>query len=149
MRMLSRLSDAERIAWAWLLLVGVAVSGGGCDGGKADSPDGASPSRDARDGKADAGVSCPAPTTAPTFSQDIKPFLEARCNVCHSSHPRDGGFAPASQNFETYAGFKVWAEDSLTSMRQGTMPPSDTDPPTSTAEYCMLKAWIEQGAQDD
>jgi uncharacterized membrane protein len=130
-----------------VLLLGVAVPGSGCDGGKADSPDGAAPVSDARDGKAN--VTCPVAAPAPTFSQDIKPFLAARCNVCHSTHPRDGGFAPGSQNFETYAGFKVWAEDSLISMRQGTMPPSESDPPATAAEYCMLKAWIEQGAKDD
>jgi uncharacterized membrane protein len=151
MLMLSPRSSSHRILryWASVLLLGVAVPGSGCDGGKADLPDGASPVGDARDGKTDAGVTCPAPAQVPTFSQDVRPFLEARCNVCHSSHPRDGGFAPGSQNFETYAGFKVWAEDSLTSMRQGTMPPSESDSPASAAEYCMLKAWIDQGAKDD
>jgi uncharacterized membrane protein len=132
-----------------MLLWGVAVPDSGCDGDSAASGDGAAPGGDARDGKADAAVICPAPAPVPTFSQDVLPFLEARCNVCHSSHPRDGGFAPPSQNFETYAGFKVWAEDSLISLRQGTMPPPVSDPAATAAEYCMLKAWIDQGARDD
>jgi uncharacterized membrane protein len=85
----------------------------------------------------------------PTFALDVKPFLDARCNVCHSSQPRDGGFAPIAQNFESFASFKPWAEASLDSMRGKSMPPPESDALASAAEICMVEAWIDQGARDD
>jgi uncharacterized membrane protein len=131
------------------VLLGVAALGGGCDRGNAESHDSAADVGDGAVGGKDAPLTCSTPETPPTFALDVKPFLDARCNVCHSSHPRDGGFAPRAQNFETYAGFKPWAETSLSSMRQGSMPPLEFDPAASAAEMCLLKAWIDQGAKDD
>jgi uncharacterized membrane protein len=99
--------------------------------------------------KADTGVTCAVPERMPTFASDVKPFVDARCNVCHSNQPRDGGFAPLGQNFESFANFQPWAEASLDSMRGKSMPPPESDALASVAEICMLKAWIEQGAKDD
>jgi hypothetical protein len=135
----------------WILVVLVAVLGGGCGGsGEPQFRDSSAEVGDAgTDGKADARATCPTPRQAPGFAQDVKPFLDAYCNVCHSTHPRDGGFAPPAQNFETYAGFRPWATESLVSMRRGGMPPPDSDPALSPADLCMFEAWIDRGAEDN
>jgi uncharacterized membrane protein len=138
----------------WILAALVAVLGRRCGGngepGEPHSRDGSAEVGDAAtDGQADARPTCPRPQPTPSFAKDVKPFLDARCNVCHSTHPRDGGFAPAAQNFETYAGFKPWAAEGLFSVRRGSMPPPESDPALSAADLCMLEAWIDQGAEDN
>jgi hypothetical protein len=165
--MVSHPSDHVRLQQRWGLAVvlALAVLGGGCG---SSSAAGDSQSRDSAagdsqslasavevgdsataSGKPDMGPTCPPPEKTPSFAQDVVPFLDAQCNVCHSTHPRDGGFAPSAQNFETYASFKTWAEESLISMRQGTMPPPESDPATPAADICMYQAWINQGAEDN
>ena len=139
--------------WGLAAFLAVAMLSGDCGGGGTGAP----PSRDsaaevgdsAASGEADARPTCPTPMKTPSFAQDVKPFLDAYCTVCHSSHPRDGGFAPSAQSFETYASFKPWAAESLVSMRRGGMPPPESDPPASAADICMLEAWIEEGAEDN
>ena len=143
-----------QLYWVLAILMAATALGGGCGGnsaaGEPQSRDSAADVGDsAAGGNADAGATCPTPQKAPSFAQDVKPFLNARCTICHSTHPRDGGFAPSAQNFETYAGFEPWAQDSLASLLQGTMPPPESDPAPPAADICMLKAWIDQGAQDN
>ena len=57
--------------------------------------------------------------------------------------------APLAQNFETYASFKPWAEESLRSLRQGTMPPPESDPPAPAADVCMFAAWVGADAPNN
>jgi uncharacterized membrane protein len=136
------------------VLLAVAMLGGGCGSssaaGDSQSLDSAAEVADsAASGKPDIGPTCPTPEKAPSFAQDVVPFLNAQCNVCHSTHPRDGGLAPSAQNFETYASFKPWAAESLNSLRRGTMPPPESDPASPAADICMFQAWIDQGAEDN
>jgi hypothetical protein len=137
------------LRWSLAILLGMAPLGAGCGEARVtgEPRDSAANVGDgAADGEADANELCPEAPGVPSFAQDLKPFLDTHCNVCHSTHPRDGGFAPRAQDFETYAGFKPWAETSLMSMRLGSMPPPESDPAASAADVCMLKAWIDQGA---
>jgi hypothetical protein len=150
--------------WGLAFLLAVAVLGGGCGSssaaGDSQSPDSAAGDSQSLDsaaevadsaasGKPDIGPTCPTPEKPPSFAQDVVPFLNAQCNVCHSTHPRDGGLAPSAQNFETYASFKPWAAESLNSLRRGTMPPPESDPASPAADICMFQAWIDQGAEDN
>lgn len=138
--------------WKWIpvfFLVAVGVGCGSSTPGESQPRDsGAGVGDSATERQADTGVTCPARQKPPTFAQDVKPFLDAYCNVCHSDHPRDGGLAPPAQNFGSYVGFKPWATESLGSMRRGGMPPTP-DPAASDADICMLEAWINDGAQDN
>jgi hypothetical protein len=101
------------------------------------------------DGDTPGSTGCPAAQAAPSFAKDVKPFLDAHCTVCHSTRPRDGGFAPIAQNFETYAGFKPWAREALASLHQKTMPPPESDAPATASDICMIESWIDQGANDN
>lgn len=140
--MVSRLQLLLKLAA--LLLVGLS----GCDVAGQNGADAGRAVDGARD-VAQPTTTCPAASQTPSFQQDVMPFLSTRCTVCHSTTPRDGGFAPQAQNFETYAGFRPWAEESVRSLRQGTMPPPESDPPAPQADICMFTAWVEAGAPNN
>ncbi len=139
------------------LFIGIAVLAGGCGGGSAASNpranDGGVGAGDGADGSMDSETysytACPVVQKSLSFAEDVKPFLDTRCTVCHSTHPRDGGFAPGAQNFDTYASFKPWAREALVSLRQRTMPPPESDAPVTVADICLIESWINQGANDN
>jgi uncharacterized membrane protein len=136
------------------LLLGITVLAASCGGASAADPskigDGAVTTIDGViDDTAKAASGCPTSLSTPSFTRDVKPYLDVHCNGCHSAHPRDGGLAPSAQYFENYSAFKPWAQEALNSLRQGTMPPPETDAPSPPADICMIEAWIDQGTKDD
>jgi hypothetical protein len=96
---------------------------------------------------------------APSFTRDVKPFLEKYCVECHNDVKTKSGY-----NLETYAGlFKggkkgraVVAGDPDKSLLFRTltgkakiMPPKKYSDQPKKAEIAMIRAWIKAGAKDD
>lgn len=85
----------------------------------------------------------------PTYYEDIKPLVDAKCGNCH----RDGGIAPFS--LETYEQAKTWAAPSKTAVSNRTMPPwlADNgcnsykgDRSLSDEQIAAFTAWVDGGA---
>ena len=77
-----------------------------------------------------------------TFSQDILPWIDTHCAVCHGNQ---------TQDFRTYDVFRSVASDALTRVRSGDMPrceggvrcaPEDN---LSADDYSVLERWIRAG----
>ncbi len=95
-------------------------------------------------------------TVDPTFSRDIAPLLQDRCQTCHHT----GGLAPMS--FETYAVAKIFSQAMVQSTKSRRMPPWGAfstsecqprygfaeDPSLSPDELLMLEKWAESGAPE-
>jgi len=93
-------------------------------------------------------------TVDPTFSRDIQPLLQERCQTCH----HEGGLAPMS--LESYEIAKLFAPGMAEQTRNRKMPPwgaFDTDeckprfgfvenPSLTEAEMDMMEAWSKNGA---
>ena len=98
-----------------------------------------------------AGADAPAAATPPTFSRDIAPIFQARCQECH----RPGEAAPMA--LLTYADARPWARSIRKMVGNGTMPPWHADPahgkwsndPSLTAEEsAKILAWADGGAPE-
>src|SRR5512133_3190761 len=86
---------------------------------------------------------------APTFTKDIAPILQARCQVCH----RPGEAAPFS--LLTYEQARPWAKAIKEVVLQKKMPPwfadpkfgkFSNDPSLSQGEILTLAAWADGGS---
>jgi hypothetical protein len=97
-----------------------------------------------------AGADAPAAVT-PTFSRDIAPIFQARCQECH----RPGEAAPMP--LLTYAEARPWARSIRKMVANRTMPPWHADPahgkwsndPSLTAEEsAKILAWADGGAPE-
>ncbi|MBI1784112.1 hypothetical protein HYR69_03130, partial [Candidatus Sumerlaeota bacterium] len=85
----------------------------------------------------------------PTFSKDIAPIFQARCQICH--HP--GAIGPMS--LLTYEDTRPWVKSIRKAVGERTMPPWHADEHygkfandrrLSQAEYDTILAWITAGA---
>lgn len=81
---------------------------------------------------------------AASFSANVKPLLQSKCNVsgCHNAASGGGGVV-----LETYT--QVAAKAGRIKQRcviEKTMPPSG---PLSTADIATLKCWIDSGAPNN
>src|SRR5262249_4105874 len=86
---------------------------------------------------------------APTFSKDVAPILQNRCQICH----RPGEAGPFS--LMTYDQARPWAKAIKTAVIQRKMPPWFADPhygkfsndaSLTKAEIDTLAAWADAGA---
>ena len=87
---------------------------------------------------------------APTFTKDVAPILQARCQVCH----RPGEAAPFS--LFTYEQARPWAKAIKEAVLARKMPPWFADPhygkfandsSLTQHEIDTLRAWVDGGAQ--
>src|SRR5882724_4965019 len=90
-----------------------------------------------------------APKPAPTFSKDVAPILQSRCQGCH----RPGEAAPFS--LLTYEQARPWAKAIKTAVLSRKMPPWFADPhygkfsndsSLQQKEIDTLAAWADGGA---
>src|SRR3990167_6676668 len=95
-------------------------------------------------------VACEAP--GPTYHQDIKPILDARCVNCHVA----GGVAPFA--LDTWAGASNVAALVANAVESGRMPPwragaADVgylrDPSLSAEQKAAIAAWAQNPAEGD
>ena len=88
-----------------------------------------------------------------TFTKDIAPILESRCQVCH----RPGNIAPMS--LLTYQDARPWARSIKQQVMQRNMPPwfidqhvgirkFKDDPSLSEKEIATIAAWVDAGAPE-
>src|SRR5437588_9236337 len=92
-----------------------------------------------------------APKPAPTFSKDVAPILQARCQTCH----RPGEAAPMS--LLTYKEARPWAAAIKQAVLVRKMPPWFADPAHGTfandrrlskQEIDTVVAWVDGGAKE-
>lgn len=94
--------------------------------------------------------SSPRIPTGPTFTKDVAPILQKRCQSCH----RAGQIGPFV--LETYEQTRKRAKDVMSVVETGSMPPWKPtagfgpklkhDPSLTAAEVALLKAWVAAGA---
>lgn len=82
-------------------------------------------------------VDPPPPGTTPTYTQNVKSILDARCVSCHGS-----GFAAAGIALHTYSTASQNATATLASVVAGRMPTSGS---LSTADIQTIRDWIDGG----
>jgi uncharacterized membrane protein len=86
-------------------------------------------------------TNCPSP--APSYANDVRPILNARCTTCHSP-----GGQEAVRDFTTYAGVFAQRQPMLTQVYSCRMPPAGNAQPT-TQERQTLVAWLVCGAPNN
>src|SRR6476646_189854 len=94
-------------------------------------------------------MSLAAQASAPSFTKDIAPILQARCQTCH----RSGEAAPFS--LLTYEQARPWAKAIKSAVLQKKMPPWFADPAfgkfsntplLAQKDVDALVAWVDAGA---
>lgn len=95
-------------------------------------------------------VAASALASAETFSQDVYPLIQARCQTCHQK----GEIGPMA--FTNYADTRPWAKAIREAVLKRTMPPWHSserstlqfhnDRSLSTAEINKIVAWVDGGA---
>src|SRR6476660_500221 len=89
-----------------------------------------------------------------TFSKDVAPILQAKCQACHEP----GSIAPMS--LRTYQETRPWAKSIKDRVAQRQMPPwhidrsvgiqkFKTDISLTDEQLDTIVAWVEQGALED
>jgi hypothetical protein len=106
--------------------------------------------RPARAKKADAGQGTTTKTAAPTYTKDVAPILQAKCQNCHRRH-QVGPFA-----LETYEQARKRSKDIASVTEERSMPPWKPTPGVGPklkhdqslnhAEITVLAAWAAAGA---
>ena len=87
-----------------------------------------------------------------TYTADIQPMFEAKCNYCHNHEKtgieREG--APVGVDYTTYSASVLNALGALDEARSETMPPScEACPPVPNSEQTnLLCNWIQQGTPE-
>ena len=87
-----------------------------------------------------------------TYTADIEPMFEAKCNYCHNhekvGHEREG--APVGVDYTTYAASVANAMGALDEIVAGEMPPlCEACPSVPNAEQAnLLCNWIKQGTPE-
>jgi uncharacterized membrane protein len=82
-----------------------------------------------------------------TYTQHIRPLLEANCTGCHASTlqgaNRNG--APTGVDFDTYANAVQSAERGNARIQAGSMPPSGG---LSPDDKVLFQEWVDQGLSE-
>lgn len=78
----------------------------------------------------------------PSFSAEVAPILDARCNNCHAPDI-DGGPWP----LDTQKNVKDWSTLLIKDLKECSMPPPGS--PLPAAERDKLWAWLICGAPDN
>ena len=87
-----------------------------------------------------------------TFTEDIAPLFEAKCNYCHNHEKtgveREG--APVGVDYTTYAASVENAQGALDEILAGEMPPvCEACPSVPNAEQAnLLCNWMKQGTPE-
>ena len=87
-----------------------------------------------------------------TFTEDIAPLFEAKCNYCHNHEKtgveREG--APVGVDYTTYAASVANAQGALDEILAGEMPPvCEACPSVPNAEQAnLLCNWMKQGTPE-
>ena len=87
-----------------------------------------------------------------TYTTDIAPIFEAKCNYCHNQEKtgveREG--APVGVDYTNYEASVAHAETALDEILAATMPPAcEACPPVPNAEQAnLLCNWIKQGTPE-
>ena len=98
-----------------------------------------------------AAVSAQTPANAPTFSKDIAPIFQAKCQECHQPN----SIAPMS--LITFAEARPWARSIKSRVSQHQMPPWHIDPSVGVQKFkndmsltddqvATIVAWVDGGA---
>jgi uncharacterized membrane protein len=86
-------------------------------------------------------TTCPSPQ--PSYANDVRPIVNARCTVCHSP-----GGQEASRDLTTYSHVFEQRQAVLTQVFSCRMPPSDAPQPTAQ-ERSVLVSWLVCGAPNN
>lgn len=103
--------------------------------------------------RTDGGPAPEAVASQVTFTDHVRPILEAHCQVCHQSE----GIGPMS--LVGYEETRAWAPEVRRRVRDRTMPPWHIDPTVgiqafrndrslSEREIATILAWVDQGAPE-
>ena len=88
------------------------------------------------------------PSATPSFSVDVLPVLEARCNSCHS-----GSFPSAGIRLDAYVPVQAYVSDGslIGSIRHssGFSPMPKSASKMSSCEIEKIQNWINDGAPDN
>ena len=84
------------------------------------------------------------PSTVPSFSTEIAPILNSRCNNCHAPDI-DGGPWP----LDTRQNVKDWAPLLIKDLKECSMPPPGSGVAFPVEERDKLWAWLICGAPDN
>ena len=84
---------------------------------------------------------------AVTYTQHVKPLLDAHCIQCHATSRQgaDRNGAPTGVNCDTYAVAQASADRGNARIQAGTMPPSGG---LSQYDRSLFAKWVEQGTQE-
>jgi uncharacterized membrane protein len=125
-----RMMTTRRTLSAVLPLLAAALFCLGCD-------DKADPVGDQSDGLPD----------VVTYTQHVKPLLDASCIQCHATFRQgaDRNGAPTGINFDTYSVARASADGGSMSIQAGTMPPAGG---LSQYDRSLFAKWVEQGTQE-
>jgi uncharacterized membrane protein len=79
-----------------------------------------------------------------TYTEHIRPLLEASCTGCHAStlHGANRNGAPTGVDFETYARAAQSAERGNARIQAGSMPPSGG---VGSNDRALFQKWVDQG----
>ena len=94
------------------------------------------------------GLSTTCPATPPSWQNDVQPLIVTYCLTCHS----DGGVAPSTFDYTSYAGVYKNRAEMLTQIYQCVMPLVDASPPAqqpSPADRQTIVFWLVCGAPDN
>lgn len=83
-----------------------------------------------------------------TYTQDVKPVLDAHCIKCHSTEKTNffaRQRAPDGVDFNTYAAAKAHAKEGADEVESGSMPPAESRDTLTKEQACVLRGWIKNG----
>jgi uncharacterized membrane protein len=93
-------------------------------------------------------VNCPnlstvCPSPPPSYANDVRPILNARCTTCHGP-----GGQEAVRDLTTYQGVFQQRQAVLTQVYSCRMPPSDAAQPTSQERQTII-SWLACNAPNN
>jgi hypothetical protein len=93
-------------------------------------------------------LSTTCPGTPPSWQTDVEPLIATYCLTCHS----DGGVAPATFDYTSYAGVYKNRAEMLSQVYDCVMPLIDASPAAaqpSAADRQTIVSWLVCGAPDN
>ncbi len=92
-------------------------------------------------------VDCSNAGTSASYSSNVKAFLDEHCIACHTegSNPIVRQGAPAGVNYNTFENARSNASAGAHSVSEGEMPERGGAAELSTADRCLLQAWVNAG----
>jgi len=84
------------------------------------------------------------PDAVPSYTADVAPILEVRCQQCHAPENNAGLWPLDNQD-----SVNAWADTILRQIRSCSQPPPDSGVTLTLSERQTLEAWLVCGAPDN